>query len=319
VFINSYLDTFLQKHWQDATLGRASPADLIVRWLTNIHGHATDSLPKLLFPTLQSPRLLKLLPPLHLEWAVPAFNWAVAGAIVAGFVLRLRQGLRPVELYVLLYLGFILMPGWYTFRNLVPILAFLYLYVVTLLRSVAAPLARLAGRPFAAQHLGLTLSAAFVLLSATSNSLSMVGTNFEMGARFRASRLPYVEEVSFFEACRWIEDNTRPEARVLYRSSEKMYICSGRQASPSLSTFPVSLGARDQSGVIQAAYQEADYVVTTSTDTVDPALTASEPIDFQSTAFLHSVLEQDPTSFALIFETSGAPTMRIYQVLRAEP
>lgn len=316
VFINSYLDTFLQKHWQDTTLGQATLADLGQRLLVNVKGHATGTLPKLFFPTLESPRLHRFLQPLHLNWVVPTFSWLVAGAVVAGFGLRLRQRLRPLDLYVLFYLGMILLPGWYTFRNLVPILAFTYLYVAWFLRSIPKAIAALfRGRRLAA-HLGLALPVMFVLLSALSNSLSMVGTNFVMGVRYRASGFQYVEAPSFVEACHWIGEDTQPDDLVVYCSSEKMFLCSGRQAPPSLSTMPVSLNARDHAAVIQSVYQEADFVLVTTTDVVDPPLTNSEPIAWESTYFLHPILEQDTESFALRYETTQSPAVRIYQVLR---
>jgi hypothetical protein len=165
--------------------------------------------------------------------------------------------------------------------------------------------------------LGLALPVSFLLLSVVSNSLSMVGTNFEMGALYRASSLPYVEDPSFFEACGWIRSHTQPGELVVYGSSEKMFLCSGRKAPPALSTMPVSLGARDHDSVVRAVYHEADYVVVTMSDVVDPPLTDSEPVDYQSTAFLHPVLEQDPGTFVLRYETAQTPTIRIYQILRA--
>lgn len=317
VFINSYLDTFFQKHWQDTTLGRASLTDLAQRWLGNLRGHATDSLPRLLFPTLQSPRLQRYLEPLYVQWVIPVFGWAMAGAVVAGFSLRVRQGLRFVDLYVLLYTGLVLLPGWYTYRNLLPILAFIYLYIVLFLRAIAGTIAGMVRQRHLSAGLGLALPISFLLLSVASNSLSMIGTNFEMGALYRASSLPYVEDPSFFEACGWIHSHTQPGELVVYGSSEKMFLCSGRQAPPALSTMPVSLGARAHDSVVRAVYHEADFVVVTMSDVLDPPLTDSEPVDYQSTAFLHPVLEQDAETFALRYETAQTPTIRIYQVLRA--
>jgi hypothetical protein len=144
----------------------------------------------------------------------------------------------------------------------------------------------------------------------------MVGTNFEGGARYRASGFPYVEDASFFEACGWVRQHTGPEDLVVSRSSEKMYLCSGRRAPPSLSTMPLSLNGRDHGGVVEALYREADFVVIRTDDVVDPALTDSEPIDFQTIYFLRPALEQDAGSFALRYKTGQEPAVRIYEVMR---
>lgn len=329
VFIVTYMDTFLQKHWQDTTLGLATPVDLLRRLAVNVEGHVTETLPKLLFPTLESHYVHDLLGPLHLAWTVPLFKWLVAGAAAAGLPLRLWKQIRSLDLYVLFYVGLILLPGWYTFRNLLPILPFIYLYVVWSILSIVRLLARagLGGQGEVGSHgrmgnhggvppWGVILALLFVLLSAGSNLLSNVRGNFEMGARYRASGLPYVEEPSFFEACQWIGDHTQPDAQVVYRSSEKMYLCSGRRAPASLSTMPVSLNGRDHARVIEAVYSEADIVILSAADTVEPPLTDSEPVDYQSIYFLQPVVEGDRESFGLRYQTVGLPRMRIYQVLR---
>jgi hypothetical protein len=315
VFIVTYLDTLLYKHWQDTALGPATLADLARRWPTNIEGHATVSLPMLLFPTVQSPRLQNLLEPLGLTWAIPAFKGCAAGMVLAGFALRLRRP-RPLDLYVLLYVGIILLPGWYTYRNLVPIQAFLYLYAVVFLRALGGAVARASRRPQVAGRLGLILPVLFLFFSTSSNLLSMVGTNVEGGARYQASGFPYVEDASFFEACAWVRQHTGPEDLVVSRSSEKMYLCSGRRAPPSLSTMPLSLNGREHAAVVEAVYREADFVVIKSDDVVDPPLTDSEPVDFETMYFLQPVLERDARSFALRYETGQQPAIRIYQVLR---
>jgi hypothetical protein len=316
IFINSYVDTLLQKHWQDTTLGQATLADLARRVLINIEGHATGSLPRLLFPTLLGQRLLGLLDSLQLGWTVPTFSWLTAAAAVAGFGLRLRQQLRLLDLYVLFYVGLILLPGWYTFRNLVPILAFVYLYLAWFLRFAAGAATSSVAMKWVPAHLSLTVPILVISLSLSSNLLSQVRGNFTRGAEYRAAGAPYVEaRPAFAEACLWIREQTPPEALVVYRSADKMFLCSGRRAPRSLSTMPVSLNARDHASVIQAVYQEADYVALTTTD-IDPPLTNGEPIDYQSTYFLNPIVEQDSEHFRLGYETALSPTIRIYQVIR---
>lgn len=318
ILINSYLDTFLQKHWQDTTLGRATFADLAQRVLVNIRGHAAETLPKLLFPTLESPRLTKPLAALGLAWLIPLFSWAVAGLAASGLLLRLRRCLHRedsvIEWYVLFYMATILLPGWYTFRNIVPILAFIYFYVAWALIWLGRKLAsaRVAGKTPIATSL---LPALFVLASLGSNLLSQVSTNFGAGAAYRAGRYPYVEDASFIEMCDWVRTQTPPEALFASSSSDKLYLCSGRRTPPALSTMPVSLNARDHDAVAQAIYKEADYVIINTEDRPQP-LTASEPLGWNSTHFLHVYVYNDAIHFVLRYETSTVPLLQIYEVRR---
>jgi hypothetical protein len=127
-----------------------------------------------------------------------------------------------------------------------------------------------------------------------------------------------VEDASFVEACAWVRQHTGPEDLVVSRSSEKMYLCSGRRAPPSLSTMPLSLNGREHGEVVEAVYRDADFVVIKSDDVVDPPLTDSEPVDFETMFFLQPVLEGDARTFALRYETGQQPAIRIYQVLRLE-
>lgn len=314
ILINSYLDTFLQKHWQDTTLGQATFADIVQRVLTNVRGHATESLPKLLFPTLESPRLLEPVTTLGLAWLIPSFDWAIAGLAITGFLLRMRQKNSVVEWYVLCYLVLILLPGWYTFRNIVPILAFVYFYITWALSWLARKLQGLHAPGRAVFGIS-ALPVAFVLLSLGSNLLSQVGTNYEGGANYRASRAPYVEEASFMEVCAWIRANTSPDALFASASADKLYLCSGRRTPPALSTMPVSLNARDHGSVIQAIYTYADYVIINTADRPQP-LTDSEPLGWNSTFFLHKPVYSDPDRFVLRFESASAPVLRVYEVRR---
>lgn len=309
IFINSYLDAFFQKRWQDTTLGQAGVKDIITRIFINVAGHATESLPKLLLPTLESPRLQSVLGPVLHKTLIAILGWGMMVAVSGGLLLRLLRRNALMELYTIFYACIILLPGWYTYRNLVPILAFIYLYAVYFLMWLSQKMFPHFKRA------RFVLPSAFLMVSFLSNGLSMVGTNWEMGRNFRESGQPYVETDSFVEACDWIVEHTPPEARVVYGSSEKMYLCSGRQAPAALSTMPVSLNARAQGPVLDSIYREADFVVITMTDTA-PVLTHSEPVGWSSTAFLHVILEQDREHFELRYQTTSVPTLRIYQVLR---
>lgn len=314
ILINSYLDTFLQKHWQDTTLGQATLVDIVQRVLTNIQGHATGSLSKLLFPTLESPRLIEPLASLGLAWLIPLFGWGVAAFALLGFALRVRRRASVVEWYVLLYLALILLPGWYTFRNIVPILAFVYLYAAWALMWLSRKLRgmRVPGQVVIRAALLPTL---FISLSIGSNLLSQVGTNFEGGAAYRRSDALYVEEASFVEICEWIRVETPPAALLASGSSDKLYLCSGRRTPPALSTMPVSLNARDHDAVVQAIYEQADYVVINTTDRPRP-LTDSEPLGWNSTYFLHPYVYNDTAHFVLKYETPSEPRLRVYEVRR---
>jgi len=312
VFLTTYLDTFLLKNWQRVTLGRANLADYAIRLLTNLRGHTTFTILQLLFPTLTGERLVASLRTVHLGWLPGMVGLGSVALMVTGWIERLWKSRNVAEVYLFFYVLTILLPSWYTVRNLVPILPFLVYYLLAGVRW-------LAGRVFPS---GLKIPSllcvamGLVIVAIVSSNLLSDRHIIEYGAAFRRSGAPYVEtQPGFLEACDWIIRNTDPEALVVYRSSEKMYLCSGRQAPPELSTMPISLGARDPGEVFAAILEHADWVVVTTTER-DVPLTAGEPIDYQGMPAVNRMIEADTYRFTLVYETITWPILGIYRVNR---
>ncbi len=130
IFLISYWDTFRLKHWQQVTLGQASLEDILRRFPTNVTGHITQSIPRLLIPTLTGDRLLLFLKNHHLAWVPLLVDLGFVVLMILGWIHRVAKEMTVLEWYIVLYIFMILLPGWHTVRNLVPVLPFLVFYLL---------------------------------------------------------------------------------------------------------------------------------------------------------------------------------------------
>ena len=327
VFLPTYWDTFRLKHWMSLAPGQAGLADYLSRLFTNINGHATQTIPSVLFPTLTGQRVASALHGFGLGWLPGLAGYTSLTLIALGWLTRLCQAPRLLEFYFLFYTAMILLPSWYSARNLVPVIPFLALYLtvglVTVTRGAVSPLARASHRwrwSSSVERLGAGrlpgLVAGLVLVAVIGSNMWSARYAVRDGIEFRASKAAYVELwPGFLEACDWIKANTEPGDLVAYKSSDKIFLCTGRQTPPQLSTMPLVLGYRPADTVFEEVRTNAQWMVVTTTDQTQP-LTSGEPEDSQALPELNQMIEQDQAHFHLAYETASAPTLRIYEVVR---
>lgn len=295
-----YGDIFLLKDWWHPELGMIeSPIELVGRVLRNLMGHITQSLPFIFLPTSTGERLVRFLTNLHVGWVPAALGLIVAVILAVGLVDCLRRRWGVVELYVLCYVGFILLPPWHTDRNLIPIIPFLFYYFLTGLIWLGNTLAARIKVSRAAIRVGIG-TAAVVL--AASNMLSL-RHNLAAGAAYRQQGMFYIEtERSLAEASAWLVENSSTATLALYRWPEKLYLYTGRQAPPCFgnsTTIPIVL--RDPEVLLDEICRQVEFVVVL-------------PVD-DSRMGIERVIDDNPDKFAVTYETSARPRAIVYRVL----
>jgi hypothetical protein len=311
VFLASYGDTFTLKNWQSLTLGQAAPADYVARLFTNINGHATQTILQLLFPTLTGEHLLSILRTGGAGLLPNILGYATVGSVALGWLACVRRGWCVLEGYVFLYGAVILLPSWYTVRNLVPLLPFLVYYALIGIQVLVQ-------RLFAVWDANRLPQLAAGLLAAAILGSNLLSDRHAIssGIAFIASGSPYAESMpSFLEACEWIKHNTAPNDLVSFKFSDKVYLCSGRQTPSELSTMPLLFGFRGPEAVFQSMINHANWVIIDTSEKVTP-LTLGEPADSEAVPEVNEMIEQDAVHFHSIYATTTQPTLRIYQILR---
>ncbi len=144
--------------------------------------------------------------------------------IVIGLAGRMIRRKEVFEIYTILYLAVCLVwpDVWASLRFLLPILPFLFIYVLTALRDGALLLRRFGVPRWS--HIVVALILAFPALRA--NRLYAVEGN-EYGTNW----------VNYFKAARWVKENTDESAIVACRKPYLFYLVSRRRTDPYLWSY----------------------------------------------------------------------------------
>ena len=299
---STYWDQFLRVKWDEPLLGTVTWQGLIVRLLENIWGHATGTLVQLLLP-VPGQGFLSILPPFLANVIPLVTGLGLSALIVTGYVRSVRRRAGLVEIYLLFYLGMILLPSWQTVRNLVPILPFLIYYLIQGLRTLVGAVQK---RKLPA-NLSLEPAVALAVVLLLLSNLYADRQELREGAMYRSAGLFYYQgyagnEKDFFEAARWIRDNTPPEALFFYRFPEKLFLYTGRQTDSEVTRVPAPVvNFMSLEELTDKIRQRVDYVVVA-------------PSDGGRYGDLGDMIAADRSAFVPVFETSGERKVVIYQV-----
>jgi hypothetical protein len=215
---DQYQSDFLLREYGRPELGQiASYWEVVPRLLHNVAGHLDESLAGLFLPALTGPNILGALQRLGLGRARLAFGLCFAAVAALGWTVSAMRGATPLEWYVPLYLGVILLPPWYHARNLVPIAPFLLYYLWQGLATgsewLAARVADL--RPVARRAIPLLFALMFASVVASDRH------KIEQGADARAGRFP-AEDQAYYEAGDWLRANLPATAPAMVPIPGKM-------------------------------------------------------------------------------------------------
>ena len=292
---------FVHKDMARPYLGTIGPGDLVARLLNNVRGHATNKILWLFFPWAINGWWPAFLGRLHLEqltWVPSVLGLVVSGLCVLGYILSLKERVRISHLYVLFYLGIILLPPWYVERNLWPLLPFLLYYFVVGIRW-------LADRASLLWHQSVSIAR-----PATAVALCAILFGFAMSDRhqlaasavYRAGQVNATEK-SFFEMCEWIRKNTAEDDLVMYLYPVKTYLYTGRKTTG----IPMII---DRSTFLESLYhQGVDYVA------LEPFRQEYE-YGGQERIYLQPVIAMNPGAFIPVYQTPSEPRILVYQIAR---
>jgi len=280
-----------------ASTETANTLALLLRPFMNAWGHATEQVPGLLFPTLRGDRLLAVLNDWRLDWIPGLTGLVLCVLMLLGLTVAIRQRVRLIDFYVLIYVAVVLLQPWQEARNLLPILPFLVLYSVQGLKVLLSFVQRL--RPMPPRHtVPILLLLGLMLVSSIISDRHLL----QRGAQYRAGVQDPLQR-AYAELYQWIEHNTGVGDVLLYRHAEQLYLFTGRKV------VGIRLWEQDPAGAALAALEQGqvDYVI------VGPPQSASR-CDLRDQQYLEPILTAEPSRFNLVYETS--PAIRVYRVLK---
>jgi hypothetical protein len=236
--------------------------ELFPRALRNGYTHVTGSLLWLFLPQLALDRPVSLPAFLYYPWVKALIGLAIAGLAAWGLAAecRRRREVTLPGLYILVYLGPVLLQPWVGARNLIPITPFLVYHFFVGLRAVVS-----SGRVLLRS--GTQRMASIVAWAAVLALLISFGRSDRV--KIRAGLACYSgsyadpAEASFAEAGRWIRANTPQQARFFATLPNWLYLYSGRQVVP----IPGDILRSDAGFRTPEAFlaylrlQDADYLV----------------------------------------------------------
>ncbi|MCY3601371.1 MAG: hypothetical protein OXN85_15495 [Gemmatimonadetes bacterium] len=202
-----YLAELLLANPYDAGAGSVEVGGLVVRAAENSWRYVESVLPQ----TLAGPGTLSGAGGVSI-----ALGLAVAAAALAGWALRAREGLRPVEVFAFLYTGIILTwpTAWTDRRFLLPLLPVLLVFAFVAVWRLASP-----------SRAWIGWAAAIVI--AVFGVSWVAGTapdRIACAASYRAGRpCDRPAEASLYAAARWARDHTPPDAIIVNRKPRLFY------------------------------------------------------------------------------------------------
>jgi 4-amino-4-deoxy-L-arabinose transferase-like glycosyltransferase len=163
--------------------------------------------------------------------AVTLLHWPSAGAglvllllLLLGWLVRLRRSPSLLEWFAAAYTALILTYFAYNERLLLPLVPFVYLYLVELFRFVAERLSERASRPQRVALLPALPVAALLLLNASNLPTSLAAGEWQHQGVPHAQRWADLETVAG-----WLRENTPPDAKVLCVRAPSLAVLSGRR------------------------------------------------------------------------------------------
>jgi hypothetical protein len=217
---------------------------------------------------------------------------------VLGYFVSLRKQLRIDHLYVVFYLGIILLPPWYVERNLWPLLPFLLYYFVVGLRWLVER-ASFSWR----KSVSLAAPVTVVVLGVILFGFAMSDRHLlAVGAAYRAGQGDATEQ-SFFEMCDWIRGNTAEDDLVMCLYPVKTYLYTGRKTTgiPTIIDREAFLERLRGLGVdyiaVETSHQEYKY-------------------GGEERIYLQPVIAMNPGMFIPIYQTSSEPRIVVYRIAR---
>jgi heme exporter protein D len=206
-----YRSAFLLREYGKPELGEIqSYWELAPRVWSNLWGHVTETVPDLLLPGLQGAWIGARLQEAGLSWFGAGFGVLVSVLITIGWAVTRRRDATPLEWYVPLYAGVILLPPWYAARNVVPVLPFLLYYLWAAWEAGASRLGE-RSRSFGWLAFGAAVVAfAVMLVSNVASDRHLI----QQGIDARAGRFAAWEQ-NYYEAGDWLEQqvpDTEPVA-----------------------------------------------------------------------------------------------------------
>ncbi len=278
---DGYLTELLLANPYDAGAGNVDLGGLIVRAADNSWRYVESVLPQ----TLAGPGALG-----GASGVSMVLGLAVAAAALAGWTLRVREGLRPAEVFAFLYTGVILTwpPAWTDRRFLLPLLPVLLVLAFVAVWRLASRSRAWIG--WAAPIVVAVFGVAWVAETAPDRIVC--------AAAYRAGRpCDRPAEASLYAAARWARDNTPLDAIIANRKPRLFYWHARRPGD-------VYAFSSDPASVMRGLEEMgADYVVV-------------DQISGTTGRYLVPAIQAYQTRFELVYE-DGEPPSYIFRLLPA--
>ncbi len=274
-----YLTELLLANPYDAGAGSVELSGLVVRAAENSWRYLESVLPQ----TLAGPGSLG-----GASGVSVALGIAVAAGALAGWALRVREGLRPLEVFALLYTGVILTwpPAWTDRRFLLPLLPVVLVFAFLAVRRFASR-----AQPWISWAVPLVVAAFGVVWVAGA-----APDRIACAASYRAGRpCDHPASASLYAAARWARNNTPAEAIIVNRKPRLFYWHARRRGDAyAFSSDPAAV----MRGLEEMG---ADYVVV-------------DQISATTGRYLVPAIQAYQTRFELVYE-GGDPPSYIFRLL----
>jgi|GEM_PF-6919493 len=298
--------------WKDYTALDANPIrsieDIVGRIVNNAQVHILRSNPGLFLPALRGPNIAGFLQGAGLTWIGPAFGLFLAAAILIGFLNQVRKGIKLTEIYVVVYLGFILLAPWAIWRNVLPVLPILLVYAYQGLDVVRRAIKRRWPRWGAALRVVPLAIFLPMLISVLASDRHMLYDAYLYRAGDHAVLRP--TDRGFLPTADWIIQHTEPDDIVFYMSPEKIYLYTGRRTAQGLPAMPKPAIFFPVEEVFARVLEKADYLITLPGG--DPAA----PYTDEMHAALDRAAAAHPDRLKLVFQSPGEFTFNVYRIYR---
>lgn len=275
---------------ENPTRGVIGITGLLDRAWINAINYTTITLPNHLLTFLGSQRLIQFGSQSGLSFLLLAGQLAVTTLVIIGFIKRLRDGLRGVDLYMLAYGGMLLI--WHTriqWKYMAPITPIVLLYFYTGVRYIAER----------ATDRRTTQRIVYAFLC-----LMLVGVGFRTVDAVQKGWIVQGKTDPYADAYGWLKRETAEDSLLMGFDHLGLYFYTGRKAlAPAMTRDP-------KAALVYIEETGADYFI------VQPRKTRNEGESFDA-KFQQPLLTQYPERFSLVFEDAKS-SIAIYRIRHSE-
>lgn len=217
----TYTQQFMLKSMEQPELGTVGMGELAVRVILNLRAYVLAGLPGALLPSQVPLTFVNLDGGLRVGSPFPGSDILLAVLLAGGLIGQTLFRRALVDIYVVIYLAMAMLWPWEPTRFVIPLIPFLYAYVLFEVGLFASALGRYSLPARVIRTVALAALGLFIVAN--------IGAQARLALDVRRSVEPDVEWAARFRLYDWIKNNT-PRTSVLAAINDtQVYLYTGRQ------------------------------------------------------------------------------------------